>query len=272
MHALHLVWGLLIPLILILRAPQEEVTQGPSTAPQQELARAMREHGVQLDLERGLLGIDVEVLVRNDLLEYVLVGPAGASHESLFATSLMPSVLNTALLTLGLEPGRNAAWTVKTPPPTEEEMRSGISPYQVTPPAGDGLLIYLAWKEGDDLYFFRLEDLIRNLASGRSMRRHEWIYLGSRLVPHPTQPQQEVFAADIYHNLICVSFFQEGYTLLTASLPSCIEQTIWIANAWLLPETGQKVRMVFAREPLVAVPADWLEGLPAVAPAPDGGR
>lgn len=239
---------------------------GPVSAEQAALEATLLEQGVRLDSRRGVVSIPAQVAVPDELLEYLLVGPAGASHESIFVTPVSASVLNVALLSLGVEPGANASWSPKEPPPTTEEVREGVSPYDVRVPTGDGLYLYAAWRAGEELYFFRVEDLIRNLLRGHSMRRHPWVYLGSRMVGDGQG--DEGFAADIYQNLICISFFSEGYTLATGALEDCLEQTIWMANAWLLPDPGAEVLFLLSRQPLAGLPEGYFEQLIDVTAAP----
>jgi hypothetical protein len=245
-----------------LAARQEPVA--PPSAEVQRVVEELGKQGVQLDPVLGLASIGATVGVRDDLLEYLLVGPAGASHESVFQTDVMPSVLNVALLALGAERGTNATWRPKDPPVSEAELADGVSPYEVTPPEGDGFYLYVGWLEEGQVYFFQMEDLLRNLLSGRAMKRHRWVYLGSRMVKDDRG--QEVFAADLYHNIINVSFFSEGYTLLTGALPECLEQTIWMANGWLVPQRGSPVRLVFSRTPLEGLPPGLRELLPDAGP------
>lgn len=228
------------------------------------LVESLAEQGIRMDLNEGWCAFDVDVAVREDLLEYLLVGPGGRTHESLFMTRILPSLLNTAMLTLGGEPGTNASWVPKDPPPSEEELREGVLPYLVTLPQGTEFYLYAAWEEGEDLYFYRIEDLINNLTTGRSLRRHAWVFLGSEIVPHPSREGDEVFAADLYQDLINVAFFPEGFTLLTSAVAECVEQQSWSANAWLVPPTGSKVRMVISLERLRGLPPSLLEQLPRV--------
>lgn len=248
-----------------LPAPVQD-SAGPVSAEQLQLEASLLEQGVRLDSLRQVVSIPARVAVPDELLEYLLVGPAGASHESIFVTPVQAGVLNVALLSLGVEPGANASWSPKDPPPTESEVRAGVSPYDVHLPTGDGFYLYAAWRAGDELYFFRVEDLIRNLLRGHSMERHPWVYLGSRMVPDGAGGED--FAADIYQNLICISYFSEGYTLATGALADCVEQTIWMANAWLLPEPGKDVRILVSRTPLAGLPAGYFETLPDIAEAP----
>jgi len=262
---------LVLALTCALAAAGQEPA-GPLSPQEAQLVEAMAAQDVHLDPRAGLVAIPVDVAVRDELLEYVLVGPAGATHESLFVTPIKPSVLNLALLALGLEGGQNASWQPVEPQPTPEELRAGASAYTVTLPRGDELHPYVAWRQGDESYFYRLEDLLRNLLTGHSMRRHGWVYLGSRMIPplpgrDPSKPSPpEEFAADVYQNLINVSFFRDGYTLLTTALTECVEQTIWMCNAWLLPERGSRLLLIFSRERLDSLPASLAEGLPIVAP------
>jgi hypothetical protein len=261
-------------------ASQAPQVQGPADPALAQLVAALGAQGVHVDPAAGALWIPVRIEVRDELLEYLLVGPAGATHESLFSTPVRASVLNAALLALGVQPGRNATWRARDPKPTEEELRAGMAPYEVTLPAGDGLELTVVWRQEDELFRFRVEDLLRNLLTGASMQRHPWIYLGSRMLPPDprkpgstkTEPAVEQFAADVYQNLINVSFFSEGYTLLSAALPECVEQTIWLPNAWLIPQRGAEVALFFSRGKLREIPPSLSEGIPRIASADRDGR
>lgn len=246
---------LLIAAVLALFLPAHPAQDAPAHVPtpaELELQARLAEQSIHLDVARRYCAFPIEVAVRDDLLEYLLVGPAGASHESAFSTPLSPSVLNVALLALGASPGTNADWRPKDPLPSDEQIQAGVSPYEVTLPAGDGLYIYVGWRRGDETYFYRVEDLLRNLLSGQAMSRSTWVYLGSQQVPRTPKsgPDDTVFAAEIYRNLINVAFFREGFTLLTGALPECVEQSIWMLNAWLVPDRGARLTMFFARTQL----------------------
>jgi hypothetical protein len=231
------------------------------------LEESFKKQGIHLDLEKHLCWIPVTIDVRDDLLEYLLVNPKGAAHESMFTTNVVPSLLQTALLALGVERGKNALWKARVPAPTAEEMRAGVQLYTVEPPEGDGFYLYAAWRAQGETYFYRVEDLLRDLETGRSMRRHRWVYLGSRWARTRKETSEESFMADLEGNLVNIAFFEQGNTLLTAALPECLKQTIWLTNAWLLPERGTDVVLIFARERLAALPPEIETQLPEVAEA-----
>lgn len=242
---------------------QDEDPPGAPGALSDAFARA----GLHFDAEAGLLAVPVSVEVTNELLEYLLVAPHGAAHESLLLTGVDPQILNAAFLALGVTPGTNASWEEKDPPPTEEELRQGASPYEVVAPTGDGLYLYVGWREGDETFFFRAEDLIRDLDRGRTMRRQAWTFLGSAMMRRG-EDGPELFAASAEGNLINVSFFSAGHTLLTGTTRDCIKQTVWLPNAWLLPPRGSELRLVASRARLDAPPASLAGILPLVEEAP----
>lgn len=256
------------------KAPDGSPAQAALTA---ELEAAFRDQGIRLELAQGTLAVPAEVCIREELLEYVLVGPGGAVHESLLATSVSPTVLNAGLVALGAEPGKNVRWVELDPPPTPEEIREGTPTHDVVPPEGDSFFMYVAWRQGEEVYFFRIEDLITNLRLGRSMQRHGWIYLGSRMVrPDPDQAE-EVLAAEVLGNLINLSYFRAGNTLFSAALDDCVHQTIWVPNSALVPGRGAAVTLVFSRRPLRSLSEDLEKGLVDTEPAAsaegsDGGR
>jgi hypothetical protein len=123
--------------------------------------------------------------------------------------------------------------------------------------------MYAAWREKGETYFYRVEDLVRDLETGRSMRRHRWVYLGSRWVK-PKQSKEEIFVADYDGNLVNIALFEEGNTLLTAALPECLKQTIWLTNAWLVPERGAQVAFLFTRDRWSSLPSEIESALPEV--------
>lgn len=266
---------LALPLIGMAAMRDPEV---PTANPVQDdedqaaLVKSVASAGIHLDLEHELVAFPVSIEVRDDLLEYLLTMPHGAAHETMFMAGLSATsteeaivwaqVLNASLLALGVEPGENAQWVEKEPAPTPEQQREGISPYDVLPPQGDGFYMYAAWKEADELFLYRLEDLIRDLDRQRAMRRHKWVFLGSRMV---TQSDgSEAFAAGHEGNLINVSFFPQGNTLLTGALPECLNQTTWLPNAWLLPERGSVIHLILSRERLQELPEDLAQQVPTV--------
>jgi len=168
-------------------------------------------------------------------------------------------------LALGAVPGQNANWVATDPPPTLEEMRAGQPAYRVEAPQGDGFFLYLAWRARGETYLYRIEDLIRDLDTGHSMRRHRWVYIGSRMLKLKDASKPPAFAADLEGNLISIVFFEQGNTLITAALPECVKQTIWLPNGWLLPERHDEVEVIFSRERLRALPEAWEARLPANA-------
>lgn len=231
----------------------------PALAPQDvgasaEVEAAFAQQGIQFALEDGYVAFPVKVCIREDLLEYVLVADFGASHESLFSTAVSPTVLNTSLLALGAAPGKNVHWIPKDPQPSEEEIQNGAPTHDVVPPSGEGFYLYAAWKEDGETYVFRVEDLITNLERRRSMKRHGWVYLGSRLVPSEEEGEPSILAAELEGNLINLSYFRAGNTLFSAALDDCVYQTIWLPNAPLLPERDSNLTMLASRAPLAMLP------------------
>ena len=68
-------------------------------------------------------------------LEFLLIHPIGKKHEALLLTKCKPSILNGALIVLGLKPGKNASFVPKKPPPTEAQIKAGVDPMVLVPPS-----------------------------------------------------------------------------------------------------------------------------------------
>lgn len=234
--------------------PAQEAAAGPQPQLQASLEQAFAEQGLRIDLESGLCSIPVEVCMRDDLLEYLLVADFGASHESLFSTKVTPSIWNTALVALGAEPARGGRYVEKDPLPTDAEFEAGVSPYVVELPEGTPFYFYALWSEGEELRLHRIEDLVGNLRTGRSMERHALRYVGSRMVRAEPGKDDEVYLPDMEGNLISVFFFQNDKEIVSTALEDATYDTIWIANTWLVPERGTPVQLITSRRLLNGVP------------------
>ena len=277
-------------------ATQDPGAPADPQAARQAVFEGFREQGLRIDLEQGWVALDARVLSRYQPLEYVLVGPRGQGHESLFGTEVQPSALNAALLLLGTEAGQNARW-IELPPDADEREASpndgqggpgdgaappaapedGAAPelgeagageqppapsdalprrprYRIELPSGDGLYLYAGWRAEGEVYFFRVEDLLANVRQERAMRRHRFVFLGSRWI-EPKPGAQPAFAADLEHNLINLVFFSAGHTLLTCAVREAEDEEAWFANPWLLPESDQPVLFLLSRRPLQSPPA-----------------
>lgn len=294
---------------------QQEPAGAPAAAPAaapakqdragalERLLASLAAEGVHLDLSEGHVSIGASVLMRDQLIEHVLCGPGGATHEGLFLTEVTPSLLNAAVLALGTTPGQNAQWKLiedapksepapgtDAPPsdepadePGDETPAADDTPgdgrgpdrpeYKVTPPSGDGLYLHATWREGEEIYFFRIEDLIANLETGRSMPRHKLVYLGSRMAVIPGLPPElsgaapgeeprEVFVADFDRNLVNLIYFANGNTLFTCVHGTENRQDVWAANIYNLPEMNQPVLLVFSKTPLATCPDSLRDRLP----------
>lgn len=242
------------------------------------LQAAFTAAGVMVDRDASAVAFPVSAEVRAEYLEYVLVNPHGAIHEALLVTPVDAQVLGTAFLSVGAEAGKNVEYVAKDPAPTPDEARAGAKTHDTIPPSGKPLYLYVAWRESagvpdlvtgefpdETLHFHRLEDMIVDLKRDRTLRRHGWVWLGSRVLPPAKNGGVERFAAQVTGNLACVSFFPQGDTLLTPAMPECSSQTSWVANRWLMPAPGASMLMIGSPLELSGVPDGLAAGVPMIS-------
>ncbi len=179
----------------------------PSTP--EELARKLEADGIRLDRARK------EVRVRGDLLrrrrsreypiEYGLVIEGGFTHEAFGIVKCTPSLLNACFLALGLEPGQARRRVMKEPLPPREEVEAGLAePYDVLPPDGDRVFLYVLWNEPDGRTVVRaFEDFFVDQRNMKPLPMRGYVYLGSRFdeVLLGTEKKQ-VFIADYEGNIV----------------------------------------------------------------------
>lgn len=260
---------------------QAGAQEGEQTGPDDGVRAAFAAASIQVDRESRTLSFPATIEIRGEALEYLLVTPNGAVHESLFLTTADPEVLAAAFLYIGAKPGENVVYTPVEPPPTREEVRAGAPTHDVQLPEGEPVYLYAAWREpagaydeeagaypDETLHFHRVEDLVLDLERQRTLRRHGFVWLGSRMIPGARAADPERFAAAATGNLICTTFFAAGDTLMTTSLPECISQTIWYPNDWMVPRRGGDVMLFASLDELDALPESYRESVPFVPEPP----
>ena len=215
------------------------------------LLKELAAKGVHLDLKRKLLWVEGKTWILNANLEYVAVGPRGATHETLLVLDCKASALNAALLALGLKPGRNYSLKEKIPPPPKEDVLSGkTKPYVLIHPEGPGVILTVEWrgKDGKPLRY-RVEDLVLDLTTKKPLARRRWIYFGGRWAPlYKGEPP--VYVADYEENLISVCYMDPSNHLITIRHEHGLDDTRWWPNFRLLPPKGTPIKFYISLEPL----------------------
>ncbi len=175
--------------------------------------------------KRKRIEIDAEVAVTRGLVEVLVCTPRGKKHESLLAADVDAEALKTALLLLGLNDGYKVV--------TVRGMRT-ID--------GERVIIKARWKDKKNVeHTVRIEDLIVNSHTQKTMRQQGWVFIGSQMLEHP-ETKQQMFAASIRGNLAVT--WHDFDSILDTPLPEGADDTTFRANTKNLPGRGTKVTLI----------------------------
>ena len=231
-------------------AAQQPGAQQPDPAKVlQEVLQQFEKEGIVFDGKTQTVTIKAKVNQPQDPIEYLLIYRRGKRHEAMFITQSKPSVLNAALLMLGLEPGSNAAYVEKKPRPTLEEIERGVDPLIVTPPKGTPLWFTVKWKtpEGKPVEYC-VEDLLLELRTQRPVRGCSWVYLGGRMARlYKNEP--EVYVADYEGNLFSTCYLVPDNHLVTMVHEFARDdQNWWMTSKMPEPDTDVEI-VIHKNEP-----------------------
>lgn len=220
-----------------------------ATDPQKVLAEMKEQfakEGIAFDLTAKTVSVPAVVNKPQDPVEYLLIQKKGKRHEAVFVTMAKPSVLNAALLLLGLVPGKNASYVEKKPAPTLEEVQAGVDPIIVTPPQGEPFFMTVRWKDAEGKPVEHcVEDLLLDLGTQKPIVDCSWIYLGGRMAQiYRNEP--EVYIADFEGNLISVCYLSPDNHLATMVHKDARDDRNWWTTN-LMPEADTAVEFVFHR-------------------------
>lgn len=128
--------------------------------------------GIRVNAARKTAEFPATVNATEGLLEYLLVGSEGKTHESLLVTRIEPHALHTVMLLLGAK---------GVPPEKPAAPSSIVSPQQSEPIRGDRIAISISWGNGEARQSRPAEELIFNLKTKEPMSSGPWVYNGSTL-------------------------------------------------------------------------------------------
>jgi hypothetical protein len=243
----------------------------PAPDPLADMMKLFAEAGIVLDTEARTVSVPCEIGHPDQPLEFLLCHRRGKAHEALLLTQVKASVLNAALIALGLEPGKNARIVDKDPMPTIEQIENGAAMFDIFPPEGTAVWFTVSWEKepGGERQEVPAEDMILDLTTEQSVDAPSWIYLGGNTAPiYRNEPP--VFVGDFEGNLISIVYKTPPNHLVTMRHERASNDQIWWLTE-LVPPPGTPVRLtIHCRKPPVVEKRDAQRKKTGDgAPAPD---
>ena len=194
---------------------------------------------VQLDREKHRASFPAVFNMSEGLLEYLLVGSKGKTHESLLRTEVEPAELHTAMLLLGVKTGERH--------PGDAPPSAINADYLRTAPAlkGDAVTILLKWTADGKEVTCRAEELIYNLRTKAVAPAGDWTYNGSMF-------EQNKFLADDEKSF--VALVTDPTALINNPRPGHDDDQIWSVAKGKVPAKDTPVEVSIELKPAAATP------------------
>lgn len=190
--------------------------------------------GVRLNKESRTVMFNGSVNMNKGLVEYLLVGVGGKTHESVFATVIEPYHLHVAMLLLGAK-GSQIKEGTEPPPAVIDDTYLKNAPDL----NGDRVSISVKWKIGDKVNEAKAEDFLVNGNDNTPMSGGAWIYSGSML-------QQGRFLAQ--EELSIAALVTDPIALINIRRPGRDGSQTWEADPKKTPPSGTPVEFVVTLE------------------------
>ena len=227
----------LIPMLARVSLAAEPPSPQPSPVPPiREIGDGIFQIGdVTFDKNAKTATFPASVNMSAGLIEYLLVGTNGKTHESLFVTKVEPYHLHLAMLLIGATgtPPDGA----KAIPPTAID-----AGYLKNAPTikGDAVTISVRWKIGDKEVTMPAEDFVTNEARKKPMTRGPWTYNGSQVIDGKFLAQEE---------LSFIALVTDPAALLNNPRPGSDNDENWLINMKKAPPEKTSVEITIKLEP-----------------------
>ncbi|MEM9416221.1 MAG: YdjY domain-containing protein [Planctomycetota bacterium] len=227
-------------------SPLAAETDTPPDDPVAQIIDAFNadDNGITIDRDARTVDIDAKVCLREcEFLEQLACSPDTREHESLLVLQAKPSMVHTALLLLGLEPGSPLQWIEE-----EDSVRT-------IPPRGPEIEVLILTTDGEGREVLTpANEWVKDQNSGETMQGNTWLFAGSKFVE---VNGQEMYVADAYGTAISLVNFGDDLLARATDMTDSNEShgRVWGANTDAIPEVGTEVRLRL-HVPEAAPPAD----------------
>ena len=179
---------------------------------------------VTFDVPKRQVRVECEALGVEAPLEFFCVRVGGSEHESVLRTPAKPSDIHTALLALGLQPGRPVRYS--------EALNKWL------PPQGPPLDISVEWEKDGKTVSVPAYRCMRDLKHKKEMKPLHWVFCGSRVM------DDGEFAADVTGYVVSVVNFDLTLIDIPDVASNSNELLEWQRNPDVAPPAMTKVTMV----------------------------
>lgn len=191
------------------------------------LRMKLKEMGVTVHGDE-MVEVTGEVLEPSRALELIAVAAGGRAHESLLLIDCVPSALKIGLEDIGLIETESNRETGKY----AEDAKGGY--------------VYVIWEGLKKPR--RVEDMILNRATNETMVRTPFMFTASRVYTD-TRTWERHFAADVYKNVISLTWNFSVEAILACPLDAAHNENIWAPCADTSAPPGTKVRVLIRDTP-----------------------
>lgn len=207
---------------------------------------------VTFDPKTRQVRVEAEALGVESSLEFFCVLAGTSEHESVLRTPAKPSHIHTALLAIGLKPGKPVSYS--------EAAKKWL------PPQGPPLQISVEWEKEGKVTSVPAYRMMRNVKTKKPMPALTWVFCGSRTMNDGN------YAADVTGYIVSVVNFDLTLIDIPELKSNANELLEWERNPDVAPPAGTKVTMII--EPAGLEKKGPAAGDPPAnaAPAPGAGE
>jgi hypothetical protein len=231
-----------VVLALLLAIPCRAETETPAAAKSPPAAEDLGDGRfriglVELDKTKRTVSFPANVNMLEGLLEYLIVGVRGKTHESLLVTRAQPVHIHAAMLMLGAKPDAKETASATPPDQITEEYLKKAPVLQ-----GKPVSIEVEWSNGGKKVRHRVEELVFNRAKSKTMSLGPWTYNGSMFYEGKFLAQLESSVASVVVDPVA---------LINNPRSGREMQEIWDPHKDALPKLGKDVvvRVTLLKEP-----------------------
>ena len=211
-------------------------------APLKQISRNVFQLGtVRLDKNLKTVQFPARFILKDGVIEYLLVNVRGKSYESLLETDTEPYYIHLAMLLIGAKGAPQTPALLNAPSQAFHVNRPAGATNSPPLPAivGDPVSIELAWQTTDGPKKLWAEDCILNLATKTNASRGSWTYNGSRVYDGTFVAQREGSI---------VAMIDDIDAMVNNPRPGSDNDQIWQINSNVVPPTNTVVEVTLKLE------------------------